>query len=164
MTNLLDHYLKVYEGFIILGHINEQDGCKNRVKSKTCFKSAERSSIDKILRSTPSLHQFTNLLENDLIDHHLTIYTMLKSTYTKSEPKILRKRKYTNFRKEPFRRDLKQVLKNDDNFSNFNDDFTNALDIYKNNQASGNVKSHINKLWKEIMKRTIFKNNKIGEI
>ena len=59
MTNLLDHYLKVYEGFIILGDINEQDGCKNRVKSKTCFKSVEGSSIDKILRNTPSLHQFT---------------------------------------------------------------------------------------------------------
>ena len=90
---------------------------------------------------------------------------MLKSTYTKSEPKILRKRKYTNFRKEPFRRDLKQVLKKDDNLSDFNDDFTETLDIHKNNQASGNAKSHINKrLWKEIMKRTIFKNNKISEI
>ena len=34
------------------------------------------------------------------------VYTMLKSTYTKLEPKILRKRSYKDFNKESFLRDL----------------------------------------------------------
>ena len=40
------------------------------------------------------------------------VYTMLKSTYTKLEPKILRKRSYKDFNKESFLRDLQHGLNN----------------------------------------------------
>lgn len=53
---------------------------------------------------------------------------MLKSTYRKSEPEILRKRKYTNFWEEPFRRGFKIGFKNDGNFSNINDNLAETLD------------------------------------
>ena len=38
------------------------------------------------------------------------VYTMLKSTYTKLEPKILRKRSYKDFNKESFLQDLQHGL------------------------------------------------------
>ena len=50
ITDLLDHYLKIYEDFIVIGNFNESETspamdsfldeqkCKN-IKSKTCFKS-----------------------------------------------------------------------------------------------------------------------------
>ena len=40
---------------------------------KTCFKSVRGSYIDVILTSRPSLHQFTNVIETRISDHHLLI-------------------------------------------------------------------------------------------
>ena len=68
ITDLLDHYLKTYEDFIVIGDFNESETnpaldsfldeqkCKNIIKNKTCFKSVKRSCIDLILKSRPSLH------------------------------------------------------------------------------------------------------------
>ena len=72
MTGLLDHYVQNFEDFVILGNFNEdenspkmelflsQKGCKNIIKSKTCFKSMftfSGSCIDLRITSRPSLHQ-----------------------------------------------------------------------------------------------------------
>ena len=57
-------------------------------------------------------------------------YKTIKSNCTKSELKGLRKRNYTNFRKESFRRHVNQVVKNDYNANNFNDNFIKAIDIH----------------------------------
>ena len=50
ITDLLDHYLKTYEDFIVIGDFNESETnpaldsyldeqkCKNIIKNKTCFK------------------------------------------------------------------------------------------------------------------------------
>ena len=58
ITGLLDHYLKSYEDFVIMGDFNanesnpametflNQHKCKSIVKSKTCYKSQEGSCID----------------------------------------------------------------------------------------------------------------------
>ena len=111
ITDLLDHYLKTYEDFIVIGDFNEcetspaldsfldEQKCKN-IKNKTCFKSVKGSCIDLILTSRPSLHQFTNVFETAISDHRLLIYTMLKSTYTKMEPKVPSKRCFNNLLKK----------------------------------------------------------------
>ena len=70
-------------------------------KSKTCYKSQEGSCIDLIITIRHSLCQFSHVFETGISDH-LMVYTMLKSTYTKLEPKILRKRSYKDFNKESF--------------------------------------------------------------
>ena len=92
---IIDQYPNSYEDFILIGDFNEsktssalhsflyEQKCKNIIKNKTCFKSVKRSCIDLILTSRPSLHQFTNVFETEISDHHLLIYTMLKPTYTK---------------------------------------------------------------------------------
>ena len=75
ITDLLDHYLRIYEDFIVIGDFSESETssaldsflderkCKNIIKDKTCFKSVKESCIDLILTSRPSLHQFANVFE-----------------------------------------------------------------------------------------------------
>ena len=174
ITNLLDTYLKTYEDFIIMGdfNINEsnpvmetflnQNNCKNIIKSKTCYKSLEGSCIDLIITSRPNLHQFSQVFETGMSDHHLMVYTMLKSTYTKLEPKILKNRSYKDFYEEYFLNDLQHGLSNNGNFNDFNNTFKEILNNHapiKQAKVRGNTKPHINKtIRKEIMKRSRLKN------
>ena len=172
ITDLLDHYLKTYEDFIVIGDFNESESspaldlfldeqmCKNIIKNKTCFKSMKRSCIDLILTSRASLHQFTNVFETGISDQHLLIYTMLKSTYTKMEPKVLSKRCFKNFSEQSFLQE--EGLSNTGNFSDFNNEFKNTLNNHaptKSSKVRGNTKRPVNKiLRKEIMKRSNLKN------
>ena len=81
ITVLLDHYLKTYEDFIAIGDFNESETSpaldsfldEQNIKNKTYFKALIGSCIDLILTSRPSLHQFTNLPETGISDHHLLI-------------------------------------------------------------------------------------------
>ena len=182
ITDLLDHYLKTYEDFIVIGDFNEietspavgsfldKQKCKTIIKNKTCFKSVKGSCIDLILTIRPSLHQFTNALEAGISDHHLLIYTMLKFTYTKMDPKVLSKRCFKNFSEQSFLQDLKQGLSNTGNFSDFNNELKNTLNNHapiKTSKVRGNTKPHDNKiLSNEIMKGSNLKNtaNKSGKI
>ena len=181
VTDLLDHYLKTYEDFIVIGDFNESETspaldwyldeqkCRN-IKRKTCFRSAKGSCIDLILTSRPSLHQFTNVFETGISDHHLLIYTMFKSTYTKLESKLLSKRCFKNLSEQSFLQDLKQGLSNTGNFSDFDNEFKNTLNDHapiKTSNVRGNTKPHAKKiLRKEIMKRYNLKNivSKSGKI
>ena len=104
ITDLLDYYLSTYEDFIVIGDFNDSETspaldlfldrqkCKRIIKNKICSKSAKGLCIDLILTSKPSLHQFTNVFETAISNHYILIYTMLHSTYTKMEPKVLSKR------------------------------------------------------------------------
>ena len=169
MTGLLDHHLNSYEDFVIMGDFNanesnpametflNQHKCKNIIKSKTCYKLQEGSCIDLTITSRHILHQFSHAFETGITDYHLMVYTMLKSTYTKLEPKIFRKRSYKDFNKESFLRGLQHVLNNIDNFAEFNDAFKAILDAHatiKQAKLCSNTKPNINKtLRKKIMKR-----------
>ena len=86
------------------------------------------------------------------------MYTKLKFTYTKFEPKILRNRSYKDFNKESFLQDLLHGFDNIGNFAEFNDEFKAILDHLAPIQQSklrGNRKPHINTtLRKEILKRS----------
>ena len=100
---------------------------------------------------------YANVFETGISDHYLLIYTMLKSTYTKMEPKVLSKRYFKNFSEQSFLRDLKQGLSNTGNFSDFNNKFKNTLNNHapiKTLKVRGNTKPHVKmNLRKEIMKR-----------
>ena len=177
ITDFLDHYLKTYEDFIVIGDFNESETspaldsfldeqkCKNIIKNK----SVKGSCIDLILTSRPSLHHITNVFETGISDHHLLIYTILKSTYTKMERKVLSKRCFKNFSEQSFLQNLKQGLSNTGNFSDFNNEFKNTLNNHapiKSSKVRGNTKPHVNKiLRKEIRKRSNLKNiaNKSGK-
>ena len=83
------------------------------------------SCIDLTLTGRPSLHQFKNVFEAGVSNHHLLIYILLKSTYTKMESKVFTKRCIKNFSEQSFQQDLKQGLSNTDNFSDFNNELKN---------------------------------------
>ena len=79
ITGLLDHYLKSYEDFVIIGDFNanesnpametflNQHKCKNIIKSKTCYKLQEGSCIDLIIAAIHSLAftYFLNFLKQE---------------------------------------------------------------------------------------------------
>lgn len=76
-------------------------------------------------------------------------YKRIKPNCTKSELKSLRKRNFTNFQKESFRRHVNHVVKNDYNANNFNDNFIKAIDIHTPVKAATfrcNTKPHISHL------------------
>ena len=91
ITDLLDHYHKSYEDFVIMVAFKENDGnpatgiflnqykCKNIIKSKTCYSSQEASWINLIIASRHNLNQFSQVFKTGINDHKLMIYTMLKS-------------------------------------------------------------------------------------
>ena len=101
ITGLLDHYPKSYKDFVIVNDFNanesnpaietflNQHKCKKIINSKTYYKSQEDSCIDLITTSRRSLHQFCQVFETGISDHHLMVYTMLKSTYSMLEPKMV---------------------------------------------------------------------------
>ena len=73
---------------------------------------------------------------------------MLKSTYTRLEPKILRNRSYKDFYEECFLQDLQHGLSNNGNYSDFNNEFKEILNHHapiKQTKVRGNTKPHINK-------------------
>ena len=125
-----------------------QHKCKNIIKSKACYKSQEGSCMDLIITSTHILRQFSHVFETVTSDHHLMVYTMLKFTYAKSEPKILRNRSYKDFNKESFLQDLQHGLNNIGKFAEFNDEFKAILNHHapiKQSKLRGNTKSQIDK-------------------
>ena len=87
------------------------------------------------------------------------VYTMLKSTHTKLELKILRNRSYGDFSKESFLQNLSWA-ENNGKFGGFNDKFKEILNNHapiKQSKLCGNTKPHINEtLKKEIMKISSF--------
>ena len=74
--------------------------------------------------------------------------TVLKSTYTKLEPKILRNLSYKDFNKESFLQNLQHGLNNNGKFGDFNYEFKQALyhdTPIKQSKHRENTKPYINK-------------------
>ena len=101
-----------------------------------------------IITSRHSLHQFSHVFETGISDPHLMVYTMLKPTYTNSEPKNFKKYSYKDFIKESFLGDLQHGLNSIGNFAEFNDAFKAILDHHatlKQSKLRGNTKPPIKK-------------------
>ena len=79
------------------------------------------------------------------------------------EPKVLSKRCFENFSEQSFLQDLKQGLSNTGNFSHFNNEFKNTLNIHAPINIPWECKTTHRK---EILKRSNLKNvaNKSGKI
>ena len=72
---------------LMVSFLNEHD-LINLIKNNTCFKG-ESSCIDLILTNRKfSFKNFTSF-ETGLSNHHHLIYSMLKTTFHKEEPKAL---------------------------------------------------------------------------
>lgn len=58
------------------------------------------------------MHQFKQISEKGMGDHHHIIYTLLKFPYSKLEPKFFNNRSFKNYAEEPFLQDVKHGLGN----------------------------------------------------
>ena len=143
---------------LLFDFINDQ--ClHNHGNSKTCFKSREGTNIDLILSNQKHCLKNTGNYPAGISDYHNLIYTMLKSTYIRLPPKLIKYRSYRKFVKQDFINDLKYTLSNFDmDYDMFETIFESVLDGHapiKSKVVRGNEKPHMNKeLKKAIMTRT----------
>ena len=174
LTSIIDHFTKLFDNYIIIGDFNlepsdttlkhflDSNGLHNLIKGHTCFKG-KGSLIDLILTNRKFSFKNTQSFETGLSDHHHMVYTMLKTTFQKSEPKQLIYRDFKNFYFESFKNDLlENMVTCDRSYDEFDRKFTAVLNKHapkKKKWLRGNQKPHINTTRRhEIMKRSKLKN------
>ena len=98
------------------------------IKNNTCFKG-EGSCIDLILTNRKFSFKNSTSFETGLSDHHHLIYSMLKTTFHKEEPKTLIYRDYKTFSLETFSSELFLKLESQENndYQTFEKNFVELL-------------------------------------
>ena len=81
----------------------------NLIKSDTYFKG-KGSCIELFLTNRKYLFTFSGSYETSISDHHHMIYTVLKSCFNNTEPKLLNYRDFKNLSQEVFKEDLSEAL------------------------------------------------------
>ena len=172
LSILLDFY-NSYDSIIINGDFNAEPNNNalsefldvhslyNHMKNKTCWKSAKGTCIDLVISNNKFSIMNTGVLETGLSDHHLLIYTMLKSKYDRLPPKIIKYRKWKNFDEFPFKSDLTNALNCTLDYASFEEVFEEVLNRHapmKTKFLRGNSQPHVTPyLRKAIMKRSKLK-------
>ena len=94
LSDAIFFYAK-YESILIIGDFNLEPSCPemsmflelhsfhNHLREKKCWKSSSGSCIDLIISNRKNCLMNSETLKTGLSDHHLLIYTMLKTTYEK---------------------------------------------------------------------------------
>ena len=113
------HYLSLYDNVIVFGDLNSEIGeeamddfchlynLKSLIKVPTCYKSAENPScIDLILTNRPHSFQNSTAFETGLSAFHLLTVTVLKTTFRKRPPKVVKYRDYKTYSYFQFHHDL----------------------------------------------------------
>ena len=140
LSEIIDHFSSIYDNYIILGDFNmepsdsilktfmQSHNLFNLIKSNTCFKRSV-SCIYLIVTYQKFCFKNSSKFETGLSDHHHLIYSMLKTTFKKEEPKRRIYCYYKNFSNEYFKSDLKNGLsKCPKNYESFEDVFLTVLD------------------------------------
>ena len=97
----------------------EAKGFTNLIKSNTYFKGKDLC-IDLILTDRAYSFKQSTSVEAAISDHHHLIYTMLKTNFSKAEPKLVHYRKYKTFKFESFKVSLGNALGSSSvNYDNF---------------------------------------------
>ena len=103
---MIDYYSQEYNNHVIMGdfnmkpsdkiitHFMDEHIYKNLIKSKTCFKGPQGTCIDLLFTNKNNSFKNTNSYETGISDHHHLIYSMLKTTFQKMEPKKITYRNY----------------------------------------------------------------------
>ena len=102
----------------------------NIVKSNTCFKG-HGTCTDLILTNRKYCFKYSSTFETRLSDHDHLIYSMLKTTFKKDEPKLFKYRDYKKFDSTAFHMDLQNKLDEGPKvYQNFEDAFVRVLDAH----------------------------------
>ena len=133
----------------------------NITKSDTCFKG-NGTCRDLILTNRKYCFKHSSTSQTGLSDHHHLIYSMLKTTFKKEEPKLHKYRDFKKFDSTAFHTDLQSKLEEGPKvYQNFEDTFVRVLDAHaprKTKVLCSNYKPQVDKnLRKAIMKRSALK-------
>ena len=138
------------------------------IKEPTCFKNAENPScIDLIQTNRPRCFQNSSTIETGLSDFHKLTVTVLKSTFRKMPPKVIKYRDYKKFSQANFYHELCSL----DMYNTSNDQFVSIVTEILNRHAPlkqryvrANDNPFITKeIRKEHMKRTRLRNKYLSE-
>ena len=100
LTGIIDFFSSEYDNFIIMGDFNAHplgsamkdfikvNGLINLIKGNNCLRGQD-SCIDTILTNRRFSFKHPNSYETGISDHHHLIYSILKSSLSDSEPKII---------------------------------------------------------------------------
>ena len=137
-----------YDQILFLGDFNagvEDSSVKNfgssfnlasMINKPTCFKNPDKPSfIYLILTNCPRTFQSSCAIETGLSDFHKLIVTATKTTYKKSQPKIITYHSYKYFNNAGFREVLLQIECNGNNCDKNFKHFTSSCNIILNDQA-----------------------------
>ena len=125
------------------------------INKPTCYKNPEKPScIDIILTNCPRSFQNSCVIETGLSDFHKIVTTVMKTTFRKTEPKVIKYSDYNLFCNDTFREYLQNIVsKNlksnyDDHYNNFAISCKNGLDEigpWKNKYVRGRHSPFMNK-------------------
>ena len=123
-----DLYLTKYDQLLFLGDFHAgvedssvKDFCSSynltsMISRPTCFKNPEKPScIDLILTNCPRRFPHSCAIERGISEFHKLVVTVMKTTYKKSQPKIMIYCSYKYFNNESFREELIQIEANGNN-------------------------------------------------
>ena len=142
-----DLYLTKYDQLLFLVDFNigvEDSSAKNfyssynltsMINRPTCYKNPEKPCIDLILTNCPRSFQNSCAIETELSDFHKLVVTVMKTTYKKSQPKIIKYRSYKYFNNESFREELIQIQANGNNRDESFENFTSSCNVILNKHA-----------------------------
>ena len=144
------------------------------INRPTCFMNLEKlSCMDLILTNCPRSFQNSCAIETGLSDFHKLVVTVIKTTYKKSQPKIINYCSYKYFNNGSFREELIQIEANGNNCDESFKNFTSSCNVILNKHAppprpaatvkkkyvKGNQSPFMNKmLSKAIMQRSKLRN------
>ena len=118
---MIDLFADTYDNYLIMGDFNMEpsnpslkvflnsNNLYNLINSNTCFKG-KGSCIDLFLTNRKCSFKCSDSYETGISDHHHMIYTMLKSCFNNTEPKLLNYRDFKHFSQEDFKEDLSEAL------------------------------------------------------
>ena len=177
ISRITDRYSASHESLLILGDFNMEVNDNTPVplveaykpsfispcKGPTWFKSKRGRCIDLMLTNRKHSFMGSQPFETGFSDHHHLIYTVLKSTFVKLPPKIVKYRECKTFYEEEFLKDLKMNLRQHvpTEYSALQAVLTGALEKHaplKQRTIRGNNKQYCNKdLRKAMMTRSTLK-------
>ena len=123
LSKCTDIYSSKYDNLIFLGDFNaevEDADIKNfcssynltsKVNMATCYENPDKPTfIELILTNSPGSFQNSCVVETGLSDFYKMVVTVMKTSYQKSQPKIIHYRSYKNFSNDILRDSLQKIF------------------------------------------------------
>ena len=118
LLSIFCYQYQCYENVVVIGDVNTESNDKtlspliedynqyNFIENPTCFESSKGRCIDLVLKNREHSFMHSKSFETGFSDHDHMIYTILKSTFDKVDPKKNIYRDYKSWSLEKFKQEL----------------------------------------------------------